>query len=244
MAAAIQIIDANTMFGVHPTHRLDMSVERLVREMDRNHITASLSLSADGVFHNYSVGNAVTLEAARANNRLVPIATVNPKSYFGTPSDIQAIRSQGFRIVKFHPTEQDWPLDSAVFVDILTQLALLKLPIMVHVPRVGQPTAIARITASYPAPVILCSISLPTLSEALAVMTSQPNIFMETHELHVPGALKMVADRIGADRIVFGSGAPRRSIAGSLHYVLSSDLTDDEKQLVLAGNIRRILEGA
>jgi len=244
MALNVQIIDANTMVGVYPAHKLDMSVERLVRDMDRYRIAASLTLSAVGVFHSCMEGNALTLEAAKENKRLVPVATVDPRSYFGSAADMQAIRAQGFGAFKFYPAEQGWPIHSAAFGEILKQLAPLKVPVMLNAARPGDPSDAARMVSAYPAPVILCSVSVDTFSEALAVMAELPNVMLETHDLHVPGAVRMAADRVGADRIVFGSGAPRRSIASSLQYILSSELSDEDKQGVLGGNIRRILEGA
>jgi len=244
MTEKMQIVDANTTTGLHPTHKLDISVERLVRDMDEHRIAASLTLSTIGIFHNYAAGNAVTLQAAKANNRLVPMATVNPKDYFGSAADIQAIRKQGFRVFKFFPAEQGWTIDSAAFGEVLKQLATLKVPVMINTAHAGEPSSAGRIASSYPAPVVLCSVSLATLSEAVAVMGELPNVMIETDELHVPGALEMVASRIGADRIIFGSGAPHRSIAASLQYVLSSELSDEDKQRVLGGNIKRILEAA
>ena len=244
MALNLQIIDANTMFGIHPTHKLDMSVERLVREMDRHKIAGSFTLSADGVFHSDARGNTATLEAAKANNRLVPMATLNPKTYFGSAADLQAIRAQGFRIFKFFPVEQGWTIGSAAFKAVLKQLAPLKAPVMLNVARPGEPSEAGRALSDYPAPVILCAVSLDVFGEAFAVMSELPNAMLETHELHVPGALKLVADRIGADRIIFGSGAPRCATASSLHYILNSELSDEDKQRVLGGNIRRILEAA
>jgi len=242
MSASFQIIDADTMFGVHPTHRLDMSIERLISEMDKHKIAAGLSLSTIGVFHGYIRGNAITLEVAKANNRLVPIATIDPKGYFGAASDLQVIKAQGFRIFKFYPDEQEWEIASASFGEVLKQLAPLKVPIMLDAARPGEPSDVGRMVSNYPAPVVLCSVSLEVLSEALAVMADLPNVMVETHELHVPGALEMITGRVGADRIIFGSGAPRCSIASSLHYVLNSELSDEDKQRVLGGNIRRILE--
>lgn len=243
MVSTFEIIDANTMFGVHPTHRFDMSIERLLREMDRNNISASLTLSTTGVFHNHSRGNAMTLEATRANDRLVPVATINPIAYFGGPEDMKAISSRGFRIFKFYPHEQGWDIESAAFRLVLSQLAVYQAAVMVNASTTGEPTTVARMTSSYPGRVILCDIGFETLSEALAVMLEAPNVMLETHALHVPGALKLIADRVGAGRIVFGSGAPRCSIASSLHYVLNSELSDSDKQLILAGNIRTMVEG-
>lgn len=239
-----QIIDSNTLFGTHPTHRLDLSVERLLRDMDRHKIAASLTLSTVGVFYGYVEGNRETLDAAKGNKRLAAVATVNPHNYFGSTEELQDLKAHGFRIFKFYPGEQGWPVDSAAFGRVLQELAPLNMPIMVNAVLPGEATGIGRVIASYPAPVILCSVSGETLSEALAVASAAPNIMVETHELHVPGALKLLAERIGAERIIFGSGAPRRSVASSLYYVLHSELSDSEKQLALGGNIKRILEAA
>ena len=244
MAEDIQIIDANTMFGIHPRHSLDMSVERLMKDMDKYRVTAGLTLSTVGIFHDHTKGNAMTIETSKANKCFVPVATVNPKAYFGSAADMQAIRDQGFRIFKFHPDEQGWGIGSAAFGEILKQLSPLKSPIMLDTSHPGEPSEVGRMISDYPAPVILCSISLDVFSEVLAVMSAHSNVMLETNELHVPGALKMLVDRVGADRIVYGSGAPRCSISSSLQYVLNSELSDEDKEHILSGNIKRILEAS
>jgi len=225
-AQTVQIIDANTMFGVHPAHKLDMSPERLIRDMDRNRIAGSLTLSTIGVFHDHIIGNAATLGAAKANNRLIPVATINPKAYFG--EDITDIRNQGFRIVRLFANT-----DSPALKAILGQLIPLKIPIMIE----G-----TNVPADYPAPVILCSVTNDTLSDALALMAEQTNVMLETHALTALGALEMVVSRVGPDRIVFGSGAPIFSAAAALSFVLTAELSDEDKAKILGGNIRRILE--
>jgi predicted TIM-barrel fold metal-dependent hydrolase len=230
--ANIQIVDANTMFGIHPAHKLDMSPERLIRDMDRHRIAGSLTLSTIGVFHDHVIGNMATLEAAKANNRLVPVATVNPKAYFG--EDLSSLRSQGFRIMRLFSDT-----DSAVSKAILKQLVPLKMPIILD-----QLTHHSSLINDYPAPVVLCGITNDTLSDALAVMAELPNVMLETHSLTALGALETVVGKVGADRVIFGSGAPILSVAGALSYVLSAEISDEDKAKILGGNIRRILEGA
>lgn len=232
------------MIGMYPTHRFDMTVERLIREMDAYRITAGVAVSTTGVFHDHTIGNAAVLEAAKGSNRIMPAATVNPKHYFGTAADLAAVRQQGFRLFRFFPAQQGWTVDSPALGEILKQLAPLKSAIMVDTSQPGDAGKIARGVSSYPAPVILSGISLDTLSEALAVMSELPNVLIETHALRVPDALCLIAERVGADRMIFGSGAPRSSAASSLQYVYSSALSDEDKQKVLGGNIKRILEAA
>lgn len=242
MAAVFQIIDANTTIGAHPDHRLDMSIERLISEMDANKIAGCLAQPTLGIYDSHDRGNAAIIEAVRGNTRLAPVATVNPLRYFGRDEDMQKICALGFRMFRFRPVEQGWAIDSAAFAHVLKQLASANMPFMVDAAHSGGPSAVVRAAAGYTAPVILSSVSLETLSEALAVMADNSNFLIETHELHVPGALEMIAARVGSDRIVFGSGAPLRSTASSLNYITYSELPDEDKQRVLGGNIRRVLE--
>ncbi len=179
-----------------------------------------------------------------ANKRLVPVATVNPRCYFGSVEDLQKLRGQGFRVFRFYPGDQGWPIGSAAFGEVLKQLASVNMQVMVNAALPGEVTVLGRMIADYPAPVILSSVCGETLSEVLAVASTVPNLLVETHALHTPGALELFAQRVGAERIVFGSGAPRHSIASSLYYVLQAELSDSEKELVLGGNIKRILEAA
>jgi predicted TIM-barrel fold metal-dependent hydrolase len=232
------------MVGMYPTHKLDITVERLVREMDAYRVAASIAVSTIGVFHDHALGNTATLDAAKGANRVIPAATINPKHYFGSASDVAAIRRQGFRLFRFFPDEQGWPVDSPAFAQVLKHLAEIKSPVMIDAAEPGEPGKIARAVADYPSPVILSAVSIETLAEALAAMADAPNLMIETHELRVPDGLSLIADRVGAERIIFGSGAPRRSVAGALQYVYSSALSDEDKQHVLGGNIKRILEAA
>jgi predicted TIM-barrel fold metal-dependent hydrolase len=239
--AEFQIVDANAAIGSHPSHKLNMTVERLMRDMNAGKIASSLIQSTHGIYDRHERGNSIVLESARANNRLIPIATINPLMFFGINQDIENLHSAGFRIFKFYPSHQNWDLESAVFSHIVKQLSSMNIPIMIDTPETGQPTKALRAAENYESTIILCSISLDTLSESLALMEDYPNVMIETHKLHVPGALEMITEKVGADRIVFGSGAPLRSLASSLSYIVCSNLPDDARQQILSRNILRVM---
>jgi len=236
-----EIIDANTLFGFDPSHRLDLSVERLLRDMERYKVTSSVTLSTMGIFNDYQKGNEATMAVA-ADKRLIPAGTINPQTYFSSADEIARI-AQNFRLFRFFPEEQGWPIDSVAFELVLKHIAPFKPAVMVDATYPGEPSRLMKIVRDYPGTVVLSSISDNTLAEALALMLELPNVVVETHELHVPGALKLLSERVGAHRIIFGSGAPRRSTASSLNYILNSELSHAEKSLVLGGNMKQILEG-
>jgi hypothetical protein len=156
---------------------------------------------------------------------------------------IQNLISQGFKLFRFFPGEQGWPLDHAVFADILDQLEPTTAPIMINAENIGDASALARVLGGKKHALILEGVVFETLSEADSVMKKHDNIYVETHGIIVPSGLKFLVDQIGAERIIFGSDAPRSSLAGALRYLMESGLSDQDREKVLGGNIKRLLGG-
>jgi hypothetical protein len=237
----MDITDVNTLFGAYPAQRPDSSPEALVATMQSQEIAWCLTLSTWGLFHHASEGNAETLRACRAHQHLIPVATLNPTMYWDEPGVIEAITAEPFEMFRFFPHRQGWPLDFAPFADILERLAgLPRMPIMVSVPDPGDATALARMTQRYPHPVILEGVSLTTLAEAVSVLRRNERFYVETHALNAPGSLALLRDRVGIERVLFGSDAPGLSLGAALRSIQSADLSEDERAAVLSYNAQRI----
>lgn len=94
-------------------------------------------------------------------------------------------------------------------------------------------------------PVILCEYRMRGGSRLLpGVMDDHPNLYLETSGLWNYMAVEQVARQWGAGRLVFGSRSPLRSVGLALGMVTMSALPASDRALVLAGNIRRLMEGA
>ncbi|MEN6372918.1 MAG: amidohydrolase family protein [Armatimonadota bacterium] len=239
----MEIIDANTMFGPCPRVTADLSLGRLMKQIKSHGISKSLTLSTVGIFHSHNDGNAETLRECQNKAEIFPVATLDPRGYFAGFKLIQNLISQGFKLFRFFPGEQGWPLDHNVFVDILDELEETSLPVMINAGRTGDATALAHIIGGREHVLILEGIVFETMAEAVSVMKKHSNIYAETHSLTVPGGLRFLAEQVGADRIVFGSDCPRSSLAGSLNYVRESGLSDEDVAKILGGNIKRLLGG-
>jgi predicted TIM-barrel fold metal-dependent hydrolase len=55
------------------------------------------------------------------------------------------------------------------------------------------------------------------------------------------GVVEMAVRELGAERVIFGSDVGGRSFASQLAKVLSADIPDSAKELILGGNLRRLL---
>jgi predicted TIM-barrel fold metal-dependent hydrolase len=77
----------------------------------------------------------------------------------------------------------------------------------------------------------------------LAVMRGDSKFYVETTFLLAPFALEAVRDQVphGAERLVFASYSPLRYLSSALAPVLASTLSDEDKALILGGNLRRLL---
>jgi predicted TIM-barrel fold metal-dependent hydrolase len=240
----MEITDVNTLFGAYPSQHPDSNAESLVATMGSQGVAYCLTLSTYGLFYRDVDGNAETMRACRSHDHLIPVATLNPATYWGQPGLLESITSEPFEMFRFFPQAQGWPLDFAPFAAILSQLASLpRMPIMVSVRLPGDITTLAHIAANYPHPIILEGVSLPILAEAITVLRSNPRFYLETHALAMPDSLTLLRDTLGMRRILFGSDAPGMSLGAALRFVRRSGLNETEQNAVLGGNAQHIWQG-
>ena len=241
--AAPPIFDACALFGPWPRHD-DLALPDLLTLMGSGNIARSLALSTTGIFYDFRAGNAQTLDAARANpGQLLPTATLDPRAYPACLSEAEACARGGLRLIRFFPSHQGWPIRFAPFRELLAKCDSLNLTVAVAVSGAGDITELADAVAFTQAPLLLAGVESQHLGEALAVMRTSPKFHLETTHLSAPGALESVAANVpgGAEKLVFASYSPLRYLSSALGPVLASGLTAEQKALVLAGNLQRLL---
>jgi predicted TIM-barrel fold metal-dependent hydrolase len=234
-------IDINTIFGPMPSSATDLSVDELVSLMERHSVAASCTLSTVGLLLDHNSGNAATRAACAENRKLVATATINPLSFFGGDGSHLKFKSDGFRMVRFFPSAQGWDAEHAAFSAALKSLAEQALPIMVQIDASGDVTRAVRAASGYPGGIILAGISDRTLSEAVALMQTNPKLYLESSNLLATGALKHVVDCVGADRVLYGSGAPERPMASGLGVLKNSGLSEAQQSQIQGANASGLL---
>lgn len=235
------IIDVNTIFGPLPEAATDLSVDDLTALMKRHSVDACCTLSTIGLLLDHRMGNAATKAACAENPRFIPVATLNPQVFYGGEGPHLHFRADGFRLARFFPGAQGWVPDYEPFIAVVRALEAEGLPIMVEVSRPGEATRLVQSLGVDPAPLILAGVAEETLAEAVVLMRAHPNLYVETSRLLALGAIKHLVEHVGSERILFGSGAPARPMAGALAVVRQSGVGEEHLVRILGGNAERLL---
>jgi predicted TIM-barrel fold metal-dependent hydrolase len=82
----------------------------------------------------------------------------------------------------------------------------------------------------------------PFRSEAIAAARACPNVYLETcSTFRAPGVVEKLVDQAGADRVLFGSDTPLMDPRPQLGKIITAQIDDGAKRLVLGENARRLL---
>lgn len=241
--ATFPIFDACALFGPWPQHAADLSVESLVQVMAQNNIARSLATATTGIFHFYGQGNDETLAVARQHQQLIPVATLDPRAYPDCLAEAERRAGEGFRLFRFFPDRQCWPIRFAPFRELLQKCDALGVPVAVTVSRPGDITELADAVTFTQSPLLIAGARPEMLGEVLSVARGDAKFYFETTHLSAPMALETFRDTVpnGIDRLVFASYSPLRYLSSALAPILASTLSDEHKALVLGGNLKRLL---
>lgn len=235
------IYDAHTFFGSVPFKSPDLSLKSLLAAMGAHGVGKALSLSLRGAYYDFSEGNDETARAAASEPQILPVATVDPRKCIGCAEEIRLRAEQGFRAFRVFPETQGWPINYLPFLDLLPEFEAAGLPLLVDASTPGTATQLAQAVGGRNIRIILLGVSYDTMAEAIAAARALAGVFVETHRLGAPDAFEVMAERIGVERLVFGSCAPLCCPQSALEAVARCALTESERSKILSANLKNLL---
>lgn len=238
------IVDANTVFGAYPKRKTDVSLKSLLRTMDLNGIEKALTVSLKGAFYNYEEGNDETLKACDADKRLIPLAAVDPRRFLGGRGEVENLVRRGFKGIRLFKDIQGYPLDYSPVIEIVESMEGLGVPLLVPCNEYGHITLLSRLTAEKDYPVIVLGCTYSLLSEFIVSARRNRNLHVETRLLASSDAIEILVEKVGASRLIFGSGILLEYFQASYRMVESAKIREEDRDLILGGNILRIIKEA
>jgi predicted TIM-barrel fold metal-dependent hydrolase len=188
---------------------------------------------------------------AGAGGRLLPGASVHPRD----PEAVDKLRryaAQGARAVKLHPAAQRFFPDAPEAMPIYEECARLGLPVVFHGGRAGiEPAYTHQFTLMrhyegalrrFPElPFVIGHAGARDVADAIPLAQRHANAWLGIHGQGVT-VLRELIERVGADRLLFGSDWPFYHLAATLAKVLIvTEGHPDERTAILRGNAERLL---
>ena len=242
------VVDVNTCFGESPGERTDLSLSTLVQALDSHQIGLAFTHSLRGVKYADDEGNTETLQATHSHTGLLPVATLDLRRYLDWEREVERCLDQGVRLFRLFPHVQGWSVSDSSFAALVTKLAGSQSVIMLSVNGANWPlgaataTALGQATAEHGVRAILTDVNYNNMAEVMSSMRRFSNLYMETSWLSTPGSFEVLAQEVGADRVLHGSGAPRYPVPRALNHVFEAHISEREKALVLGGNAIRLFD--
>lgn len=211
--------------------------------IDEAWVFPSAGLSDPDPAHN----DAVSIFCAHEPARLRPFCTVHPHLPGAIAELRRCVDVLGARGLKLHPWLQGFSATDSCLDELGEVASELRLPIVFHdgTPPGSSPLQVAYFAERCPeVPVILGHGGLHDLWEEAAVAAERvPNLHL-TPSGTPPGRLREVIDRVGADRVLFGSDAgysePRWQ-RFQLDKISSIGLDDSRRVLVMGSNAVQLI---
>ncbi|MGR6918764.1 amidohydrolase family protein [[Actinomadura] parvosata] len=254
------VIDAHRLIGpvpfddVPPDPLGDM--DRL--GIDRACVTHTLSLHSDPAAGNAALfaaaGGPVPALAESATSpasiapgaggggpggRLVPVPVVVPgvpgASVPDGPGDV---RAWGVRMIRLCPERHRFDLTGP---SALRWLDAIGLPAAIDLEETS-PAQLVTLTARLPAlRVLLLNPGYRRLRAVAELMTEAPNVRAEIGTVNTQGGVEWLAERFGARRLVFGTGAPVSDDCGPRFLLDRLALPSEDVDLIAAGSLEELL---
>ncbi len=182
-----------------------------------------------------------------APERFIPFAYLNPAYPFESLKELDRCLEYGMRGIKLWIGRR---INHAGGLIIARRAAELKLPILQHcsdrpggnAPGETSPADAAELAALCPdATIILAHLNNLGL-RGLEIVRSHANILVDTSGGDpLAGFVRAAIDRLGVERVLFGSDAPCRNFGTQLGKVLNGSISLAEAEQVLCRNAKRIL---
>ena len=219
----------------------------MLRAMDAVGIDKSCLFN---IFHPDGVrandGTAAFVAAHR--DRFIGFAYVSPSIPERIEEELtRAIDELGFRAIKLYPPYVKLPLNDAVWDPIYEFASDRKLAVIAHTGTgyESEPDKFGEAAGRFPEAIFVAGHSgnsEPFRSQAIAAAQHYPNYYLETCSTYrTPGVIEELVEKAGADRVLYGSDIPLMDPRAQIGKIITADISDDAKRLVLGDNARRIL---
>jgi predicted TIM-barrel fold metal-dependent hydrolase len=181
----------------------------------------------------------------RYPDRLIGFVRLNPNHRREARDVLDRAVELGFRGVKLHPTTTLAHPAGDATVELMRRCGELGIPVLFHCgdDPYTTPQAIEAGAAKAPETAVVMGHmgGYFHVDDAIAAAERRPNLYLETSAMPYPEKIRRAVERVGAERVVFGSDGPGCNPALEVEKVRMLELSPDDERRVLGMTAARLL---
>ncbi|TDW21738.1 amidohydrolase family protein [Kribbella kalugense] len=222
----MRVIDVNRIVGPVPTGDVPSNdAPGLLGELDRLAIDAACVVHSHDLYYNPTAAAALP-----ADPRLIRVPVVVPGPLGSTASA---------KLVRMCPTEHRFPLTGPHGLAAARELSECGTSVLLTLENLGE---IHRLATEVPAlRIVLINTGYRSLRELADLMDVHPEVRVDTSTLCGHLHVEWIAERYGAHRVLFGTGAPVTDDAGPRFQLDHLELPAADVELIAGGNVLELL---
>ncbi|MFC1526162.1 amidohydrolase family protein, partial [Candidatus Latescibacterota bacterium] len=148
--------------------------------------------------------------------------------------------------VRLFPQSHRYLMNRVVWDGLLDELTDKRVPVLLSTEHGTNWDQVYELLRDYPElTCVICDIGTWSMDRyTYPLLKAYPNVHIETSMLSMEdGGVEAMVRRFGAERLVFGTGFPRRYAEASTLQLTHADISDADKQAVAADNMLRLIRG-
>ena len=238
MVNAMKIIDAHMHLGEFAVFGESISHKQLVELMNQYDIEKAV-VSA--------LPNSLTVEAVeKYPERITGLVRVNPHEVEAPDIVEKGLTEWGLKGVKLNPLFNNFLPDSKEVNPVMDVAAKHNVPVLIHCghPPWSLPWSFERLADRYPDVTIVMAHMghghILYINGALDVAEDHSNIVVDTAGMTMHTKIKEAVNRLGVERVMYGSDTPLGHPAWEIPKVKVSGLDEEQLRYVLYENALKI----
>lgn len=246
----LDLIDANCRVGAGPAPREGAleNTDALLALMDDFNVKQAVVYHVVAQYSDPLLGNDLLVKETGDSPRFLRQWAVLPRIWelFPTPAELLSqMKENDVRSVRLFPAQYGHSLKKYAAGELLDALAECRVPVFIALDQLKDWDALYGLCTDYPAVrFVLCRPGYRCLRRLVPILNACGNLWVETSDLLMHDGFKDLCRYQNAEKFVFGSGIPEASLAAAASQLLLSDISDEEKRLIGAENIKRLLSEA
>jgi predicted TIM-barrel fold metal-dependent hydrolase len=244
--------DANAILGPVslPPPGAPETVSDLLATMDHYGLQRALVTHSYAKWHQPAIGNARLMRELAGHDRLTACWVVMPSATGEVPPEPEQIAQlveSGARAARLCPVAHKIRFEPWVIDPLLRALAERPVPLFLdfdtrHWSEELPWAAIERTLRLYPAlPVVLLRLGHADLRTLFPLLDRCPNLYVETSYFQGHDAIRLLAERWGANRLLFGSGLPFFDPGLPITGVTYAGLSRADRDTIASGTLETLL---